>query len=158
MSANAEPQAAPVVIRAATPNDWNDVAALLGATALLLDGAREHIADFVVAERDGAIVGCAAVERYGEAGLLRSVAVTPAERGNGTGSALVSRCLEEAKRAGLRSVVLLTTTAPMYFPRFGFETIERASVPEAVQDSVEFRAVCCSSAAVMRVSLDQVTD
>jgi len=155
MSAHAETAAAAVVIRRATPNDWDDVAALLRAAALLLDGAQEHIADFVLAERDGALVGCAAVEHYGDTGLLRSVAVAPSERGKGTGAALVGRCLTDAKRDGLQSVVLLTTTAPRYFPRFGFHTVERASVPELVRDSVEFRAVCCASAAVMRVTLLQ---
>ena len=65
-----------VVVRGAEPDDWDRVAALLSASSLPLDGAREHLANFVLAERTGTVVGCAVVERYGDAGLLRSVAVT----------------------------------------------------------------------------------
>jgi N-acetylglutamate synthase-like GNAT family acetyltransferase len=140
----------PISIRVATPNDWDGVAALLSASSLPLDGAREHLGEFVVAEHPGlGIAGCAAVERYGDAGLLRSVAVAPAERGQGTGEALVQRCLADARAAGLGTVVLLTTTADRYFPRFGFEVVDRASVPESVRDSAEFRGACPASATVM---------
>jgi len=65
--------------------------AALSAAGLPLDGAAEHLADFIIAERDRTIVGCAAVERYGDAGLLRSVAVAESERGHGLGAALVER-------------------------------------------------------------------
>lgn len=143
----------PVVIRGATPNDWEAVAALLAASSLPLDGAREHLDGFVLAERAGATVGCAAVERYGDGGLLRSVAVAPSERGKGTGAALVSRCVADARAAGIGTLVLLTTTAERYFPRFGFEVIDRTSVAEAVRESAEFRGACPASATVMRLVL-----
>ena len=143
---------APISIRAATPNDWNAVAALLSASSLPLDGVREHLNQFVVADHPASgIAGCAAVERYGDAGLLRSVAVASSERGKGTGEALVRRCLADARAAGLGTVVLLTTTADRYFPRFGFEVVDRASVPESVRESAEFRGACPASATVMRV-------
>ena len=140
-------------IRPATPNDWDRVAELLATAALPLDGARDHAKEFVVAERDGALVGCAAVERYGSAGLLRSVAVAPSERGKGTGAALVERSLDAARAAGIGKVVLLTTTAERYFPRFGFQVIDRSAVPDAVRDSAEFRGACPTSATVMRLVL-----
>ena len=143
----------PAAIRPATPNDWDSVAALLSAASLPLEGVREHLGDFVIAEDadTSAMVGCAAVERYGDAGLLRSVVVTPSERGRGTGVALVERCLSDAREAGLGTLVLLTTTAQGYFPRFGFEVVDRALVPEAVRESAEFRGACPASATVMRV-------
>ena len=99
------------------------------------------------------MVGCAAVERYGDAGLLRSVAIAPAERGHRTGEALVRRCLADARAAGVGTLVLLTTTAEGYFPRFGFEVVDRALVPEAVRQSTEFRGACPASATVMRLVL-----
>jgi amino-acid N-acetyltransferase len=142
-----------VTIRRATPGDWNSVAALLVASNLPLDGAHDHIDGFAVAVRDGAIVGCAAIERYGDAGLLRSVAVAPSERGKGTGAALVERCLHDAATAGIRTLMLLTTTADRYFPRFGFEIVDREAVPETVRVSAEFRGACPASATVMRVAL-----
>lgn len=140
-------------IRRATPDDWERVAALLTHLSLPLDGARDHIADFRVAERDGTVVGCAAVERYGDAGLLRSVGIDPAEQGHGTGAALVSQTLREASADGVQTIVLLTTTAERYFPRFGFSVVDRESVPEPVRASAEFRGACPASATVMRLDL-----
>jgi amino-acid N-acetyltransferase len=49
--------------------------------------------------------------------------------------------------------LLLTTTAERYFPRFGFERVDRKDVPESVRASVEFTSACPSSAIVMRKSL-----
>jgi N-acetylglutamate synthase-like GNAT family acetyltransferase len=144
---------ASVLIRNATPNDWEAVAGLLAASSLPLDGAREHLGRFMLAERAGALVGCAAVEPHGDAGLLRSVAVAASERGKGTGAALVRRCLDDARTAGIRTLVLLTTTADRYFPRFGFEVIDRDAAPESVRESVEFRGACPASATVMRLVL-----
>jgi amino-acid N-acetyltransferase len=96
------------------------------------------------------------VERYGAAGLLRSVAVTASERGKGTGAALVERCLTDARRSGIETMILLTTTADHYFPRFGFEVVDRAVVPEAVRESAEFRGACPASATVMQARLGTV--
>ncbi len=145
-------------LRAATEGDWAGIESLLRSADLPLDGAREHLLGFVVAEREGELVGCAAVERYGDAGLLRSVAVDPRERGSGIGAVLVERCIADATRAGMTSLVLLTTTAERYFPRFGFAVVNRASLPEAVQASAEFRGACPASAIVMSLSLPRRSD
>ena len=144
---------AALTVRRAAPNDWPLIAELLGALSLPLDGARDHLAEFVVAERRTLVVGCAAMERYADAGLLRSVAVLPAEQGRGTGRALVERCLRDAAASGIRTVVLLTTTADRYFPRYGFEIIARDGVPDAVRASAEFQGACPASATVMRLEL-----
>lgn len=140
-------------IRRANPEDWDAIAALLSASNLPLDGARDAVVGFVVAEHDRAIVGCAAIERYGGVGLLRSVAVAPAERGSGVGIALVERCLADAREASLSALVLLTTTAERFFPRFGFERIDRSEVPDALRASPELRDACPASAVVMKLSL-----
>jgi amino-acid N-acetyltransferase len=47
-------------------------------------------------------------------------------------------------------VFLLTTTAERFFPKFGFEQIDREQVPASVQQSVEFQSACPASAIVMR--------
>ena len=148
--AMSQPVDSTVVVRAATPNDLEHVERLLSAAALPLAGVREHFDGFVVAERDGSIVGCAAVERYTSAGLLRSVAVDQSERSRGTGAVLVEQCIANAADAGIDTLVLLTTTAERYFPRFGFEVVDRTAVPEAVRESAEFRGACPASATVMR--------
>ena len=132
-----------MTIRPAAPADAAD--ALLRRHRLPLDGFRT--ADAVVAVgADGSVAGVAALERHGDAALLRSVAVDAP--GQGIGAALVRHLLAAAD-AESRDVVLLTTTADGYFPRFGFAPIDRADVPEAVRASAEFQGACPASARVM---------
>jgi amino-acid N-acetyltransferase len=101
--------------------------------------------------RDGeAVVGSAALERYGDAALLRSVAVEEPRRGTGLGAALVGAALDLARAEGVGEVYLLTTTAPDYFPRFGFRPVARDAVAPAVTQSVEFTSACPASALAMR--------
>ena len=142
-----------VAIRRAGTGDWKRIAGLLTDCGLPLAGAREHLDSFLVAERDGVLVGCAAVERYGTAGLLRSVAVAQSERGLGTGTVLVDRCLADARHERLETLVVLTTTAAEYFPRFGFRPVDREAVPDAVRASEEFREACPDSATAMLTTL-----
>lgn len=100
--------------------------------------------------REGArVTGCAAVERYGTAGLLRSVAVDQERRGAGLGIRLTTAALELARARGVRTLYLLTETAAGFFPRFGFQPIARADVAPAVRASVEFTSACPDTALAM---------
>ena len=143
------------VIRPATAADAPAVLALLEGSALPTDGVEPHLADFLVAERDGEVRGVAGVERYADGWLLRSVAVADTERGQGLGARLTTRALEAAALAGAPSVYLLTTTAEGYFPRHGFRRIGRDSVPASVRASVEFTGACPSTATVMVLDLER---
>lgn len=138
---------------AATFGDWPRIAALLTAAALPLDGAEDHLEHFILAQRGAVLLGCAALERYGRNGLLRSVAVTREARGQGLGHALVQEALARARQQELETVTLLTTTAAALFSRFGFQTIAREAAPRPVQDSVEFRDACPATATVMQLDL-----
>jgi amino-acid N-acetyltransferase len=140
-------------VRRARPEDWGAIAELLKESALPLAGARSRIGSFHVGERGTAVVGCAGLERYGTAALLRSVAVTATARGGGVGRMLVERVLADAKATGITTLVLLTTTAEDYFPRFGFRRTTRQEVPQALLASDEFRSACPASAVVMRCDL-----
>jgi amino-acid N-acetyltransferase len=61
----------------------------------------------------------------------------------------VHQVLAHAAANGVETVALLTTTAAGFFPRFGFRAVERATVPVALQASVEFRSACPASATAM---------
>ncbi len=145
-----------VTLRAAEPDDWRAIAALLTDADLPLAGAEERLSDFIVVEgAGGTLLGCGALERYMLAdgapasALLRSLAVAPAARGLGLGALLVERLLATVRESDVADVTLLTTTAADYFPRFGFQTITREQAPLAVRASVEFREACPTSATVM---------
>jgi len=142
-----------IKIERARPGDLPDLLALLEASGLPLDGLSDHILTTVVARDNGQLVGSAALELYGAAALLRSVAVAPALRGWRLGERLVRSALDLARRRGADTVYLLTETAAEFFPRFGFQLIQRGEVVPAVQQSVEFTSACPASAQAMRLVL-----
>ena len=141
-------------MRRATPYDWPKIAALLAEADLPLTGAEAHLSDFFLAFQDDILIGSAGLERYGDTALLRSVAVAATDRMHGLGQALVQQALAYAASLGVRQVVLLTTTAADFFPRFGFQPINRAEVPLAAQASVEFQEACPASAAALSLLLE----
>lgn len=145
---NAAPARA--LIRGATPSDLPAVELLLTQSGLPLDGVREALNGFLVAESAGALVGVAGLEVCCEHALLRSVAVAAPWRSRGLGRELVTRIIAAAESRGIRGLYLLTNTAERYFPSFGFEQIARSDVPEDVQATSEFRGACPDTATVMR--------
>jgi amino-acid N-acetyltransferase len=139
-----------IAIEPARPDDVDAVLRLLDENKLPRDGWRDHLDTTVVARRADEVVGVAALEIYADGALMRSVAVAPALQGQGLGHRLTTAVLQMAHERHIRQTYLLTTTAERFFPKFGFERIERRDVPVSVQQSVEFRSACPASAVVMR--------
>lgn len=142
-----------VRIERALAADLGVVLALLAQCDLPLDGLSDHLATMVVARHDGRVVGSAALELYADGALLRSVAVAPALRGQGIGRSLTERAIALGESLNARAIYLLTTTADAYFPRLGFERIDRDGVSDGVRTSIEFASACPSTATVMRRDL-----
>lgn len=143
-----------IEIRGARAEDRGDVLALLERASLPPDGLDEQFGEaYAVAVADGRVVGAAGVEVYGDAGLLRSVAVDPEWQGKGLGQRLTEERLRWAEARGLGAVYLLTTSAAGFFPRLGFAPVARDEVPAAVRGSLQFAGVCPSTAAVQKRSL-----
>ena len=136
-------------IRPAEPSDLAAIQRLLTVSGLPLDGVRDALHGFVVAQSSDGLVGVAGLEVCCDNALLRSVAVSPDWRSHGLGRALVTRVISDAEARGIRALYLLTTTAERYFPSFGFHQIPREDVPADVRKTGEFQSVCCASAAVM---------
>ena len=143
----------PPIISPATPADLPAIFELLQRSALPRDGLDAHVATTLVARDANGLVGTAALELYGTAALLRSVAVAAEQRGRGLGAALTATALDLARRRGVRTVYLLTGTAAEFFPRFGFRPIPRPAVDPAVLGSAEFTTACPASALVMARTL-----
>jgi len=140
-------------VRPARPEDLAAVERLLQRSSLPLDGVREALPSFVVAEAGGEVVGVAGLEACCDNALLRSVAVDDHWRSRGLGRELVTRLIAEAEARGIHALYLLTTTAERYFPSFGFHAIPRDQVPADVRDTDEFRSACPASATVMTRAL-----
>ncbi len=97
-----------------------------------------------------AVVG---LELHGTSGLLRSLAVAPAQRGAGLGRGLTATAERAAAAAGVDTLYLLTTTAAEFFTRRGYQRIDRAQVPAAIRATAQFASLCPSTAVVMRKPL-----
>ncbi len=126
---------------------------LLQQSGLPLDGLHDHLATTLVAREDGQVLGSVALELYGDAALLRSVAVVAERRGSGLGQCLTQEALAFARSQGVRTLYLLTETAASFFSRFGFRPVARDAVLPTVQRSVEFTTACPASALVMVLDL-----
>ena len=74
-------------------------------------------------------------------------------RGTGLGSRLTEAALRLSREFGVAEAYLLTETADLFFPRFGFRNIPRSRVPSSVRSSVEFTSACPASARAMALDL-----
>jgi amino-acid N-acetyltransferase len=140
-------------IRVATADELPEVERLLASAALTREGLAAcaqggHL--LVARADDGCLMGCVALELFGDDALVRSMAVAAGARGHGLGSALLSRALDHARAAGTREAWLLTETAGPFFAAHGWQPADRAAAPAGIARSVEFISACPSSVPAMR--------
>lgn len=92
----------------------------------------EGLRDFFVYEDNGEIKGISALRiLWEDLGEVRSLAVREEYRRLGIGSALVKKCLKEAKALGLKRVFALTYH-PEFFRNIGFIDIDKAKLPQKI--------------------------
>ena len=83
----------------------------------------ESVTDFVVAERDGRVVGCGALHvLWEDLGEIRTLAVDDSALGRGIGSAVLERLVARALDLGLSRLFCLTFETA-FFRRHGFEPV-----------------------------------
>lgn len=140
-------------LRPSSGPDLPAIATILHEGGLPAGAARERVGRTVVAEADRRTIATAAWEPVGPDALLRSVAVTLAARGTGTGMLVVAAALRTVARAGIRDVYLVTANAEGFFARCGFRTISREDLPEAVAAHRQIARECPLSAPVMRLTV-----
>lgn len=143
-------------LRASTSDDGTAIRGLLQDSRLPVDDLGTTVIDFIVAVEDATLAGVVGIERFGDSGLLRSLAVRADRRGHGIGERLVRALEAQASAHGLRQLVLLTETAAPFFARRGYVEIARDQAPAAVRASTEFRTLCPASALCMIKPLESV--
>jgi N-acetylglutamate synthase-like GNAT family acetyltransferase len=137
-------------IHAAEAQDLAAIEALLVSASLPLDGLTDQFpSGYVIARAGNIVIGAAGLELYGANALLRSVVVLRDFRSQGVASALVENRMTAARKLGVTSVFLLTTTAADYFSRHGFEPTAREVAPLPLAASPEFAHACPASAACL---------
>lgn len=141
-------------LRPAHPQEADAIRALLRDSALPTADLDTAKIGFVVAVEDGHLLGTGGIEAFGDAGLLRSLAVRAGQRGNGLGARLLEALETQARSDGLAQLALLTTTAEPFFAARGYRRIARDTMPDPLQASAEFSALCPASAICMHKPLE----
>lgn len=139
-----------LTLRQATPESINRVVDLLRTHDLPHADVPAKADRFYLGYAGEKLVAVGGLEQRGPHGLLRSVAVKEAERGQGYGGALCGALEERAVEDGVLSLYLLTTTAAPFFRAIGYQEIPRETAPEAIRATTEFADYCPDSATCMR--------
>ena len=128
--------------RAATIDDIGGILDLirpLEAEGILVRRSREQlemeIDHFSIIERDGMVIGCAALYPFPEEAMaeMACVAIHPEYRSSSRGDSLVAKVEERAKQMNIQKLFVLTTRSIHWFRERGFEPVEVADLPVAKQ-------------------------
>ena len=129
-------------LRPATLNDIGGILELikpLEQQGKLAKRSREkiemEIADYIVLERDGLIIGCTALHSEGEGqfGAIACLAVHPDYQGSARGQRLFDHVCQKAKQLMLKKLFLLSTQTAHWFIERGFQPSTIASLPESLK-------------------------
>ena len=126
-------------IRCATISDVEAIHALISSYAerdrmlfCSMADIYEKLQVFSVAEVDGSVVGCCALEViWSNLAEIRSLAVDQNNKEKGIGRMLVTAAIEQAVRLGVPKVFALTLE-PDFFEKLGFEKVEKETLPMKV--------------------------
>lgn len=92
----------------------------------------ENIRDFFIAEMNGKFAGCCALHiAWDDLAEIKSLAVPTEYLGKGVGKKLVTECLKEAKKLGIKRVFALTYKEK-FFEKFGFARIRKEELPHKI--------------------------
>ncbi len=136
--------------RAARTDDINGILALLGPLedkGILVRRSREKLENeidhFHVNERDGMIVGCAALyaipDTEPSVAELACVAVHPDYRQSGRGDALLRALEKRAREQNVKRLFVLTTQTAHWFAERGFEAAPVTELPPERQGLYNFQ-------------------
>lgn len=129
------------------PEEENAVLALVADGDLRTgDLSSEKLRHFVVARKGDDVIGVVGLEIFPPHALLRSLAVSEDYRGQGIARRLVGAIERHARNVGVSSIYLLTLTAAGLFDKCTYRQVNRASAPEDLQATDEFRTLCPDSA------------
>ncbi|PPH03858.1 GNAT family N-acetyltransferase [Rathayibacter sp. AY1E4] len=124
------------------PLDIDALTAFLSEVDLTLSGlTAPSVRLWVERDERGAIVGSTGYEISGDGqhALIRSVAVSPAQRARGRGSALASFALERAVEEGASRAWLFSRRSGPFWQSLGFEPADREELAGALPDTHQVR-------------------
>jgi len=96
------------------------------------EDVESHAERFIVAEREGAVIGCAELAPLSaEVGEVRSLVVDEASRGQRVGLTMVTALADRARELGYNTLCAFTHE-PAHFIRLGFSIVPHQWVPEKI--------------------------
>lgn len=128
-----------VELRRARPGDLAAIDALIVSEHLPPFRTADFLDTFWVLEGEEGLLGCAGLEVYGAAALLRSVVTALPVRGQGYGAALVRKAIEGAQRMGAQRLYLFTMDKAPFFQRFGFQPCTMEDFEPAARQSTQYQ-------------------
>ncbi len=136
--------------------DEEDLMELLSQAELpTQDLTLEKLKHFLFAKgMEGSVIGAIGVELYQDVGLLRSLVVHPSYRGKGLGKRLTREAESFAQQKSIKTLFLLTTTAAEFFPKLGYQVIQRDRAPLSIAKTEEFKNICPVSAVCLFKNLE----
>jgi amino-acid N-acetyltransferase len=99
------------------------------------------------------LVGYFGYELFKNQALFRSMVVVPRARNKGYGSIIWNQAKEQMVTEGISDVYLLTNTAAPFFSKLGFEEMARASAPEPILATTEFKEFCPADSVCMKIKI-----
>jgi amino-acid N-acetyltransferase len=92
----------------------------------------ENLQIFKVVEYDGRVIGCCAIKVvWADLAEIKSLAIEQSWFGKGVGRALVTACLNEGRKMGIKKVFTLTLV-PEFFEKVGFTRADKKTFPMKV--------------------------
>lgn len=133
-------------LRAARAEDISGILALiepLEADGTLIQRTRDRIEseldEFMVMEREGTVVACAALQPVADSTLAEVACLTvhPDYQGGTRGQQLLAQLEQNAREQGYKALFVLTTRAVHWFQEQGFEPGEIRQLPERRQSTYQ---------------------
>jgi len=126
----------PAVIRSAVAEDVEAMLELirpLERSGALIERSRDdldqNLADYLVVDLEGQLIGCGALHEFGDTAEIASLATDPHHRDQDYGERLLSSLLHRAMQRGVKAVFVLTTQTEHWFLERGFMRAEKDHLP-----------------------------
>ncbi|WP_077247863.1 GNAT family N-acetyltransferase [Bacillus sp. FJAT-27225] len=145
-----------MTIRIGEETDFTGIIEFLNKAGLSTDGLTGRGAgQFILAEDRERLRGCLGMEQYGEAGLLRSLAISPG-MGEEDLLAMFKQMVELAANQNVNALYLATNkrTAIPFFEMIGFKRIVKSELPPEFFNSIHvLNVLSVTNSVFLRFSL-----
>jgi len=143
-------------LSAKAPEMLSQFSELLTSSNLVPEGLeKENLTLFYTTDELEKVIGVIGVEVYGEACLLRSLAVCNGKRNLGIARNLIREALEFARLEKSFNVYLITETIGDTMMRYGFNNVSREIVPPEILKSPFLNGICPCSCPIMHKNVKE---